>query len=142
MGRKVVSRATAQQLGVVDHLLAAADCQRVAAVIIGRGKKAQFVDWDQLSGFGADAVMVLDESALRPPGDEREQQAAQGKLDLVGRRVLSESGNLVGSVDDVVFDPGSGAMESLAVADRHVPAAAVLGAGSFAVVVAASQDPI
>jgi uncharacterized protein YrrD len=141
VGRKVVSRATAHELGVVDHLLTTVDCQRVASVIIGRGKKAQLVDWDQLSGFGADAVMVTDESALRSPSDDREQRAANGKLDLFGSRVLSELGNELGRVDDVVFDPGSGVVETLTVAGGQIPAGAVLGAGSYAVVVAAHHDP-
>ncbi len=141
VGRKVVSRATAHQLGVVDRLLTTPDCHQVASVIIGRGKKAQLVDWAQLSGFGADAVMVTDESALRPPGDDREQRAANGKGELFGSRVLSELGNELGIVDDIVFDPASGAVEVLAVADRQVPADAVLGAGTYAVVVSAGQDP-
>jgi uncharacterized protein YrrD len=140
-GRKVVSRASAQPLGVVDRFVVSADCQRVAAVVIGRGKKAQLVDWSDLSGFGADAVMVSDESALRPPGDEREQQAAQGKLELVGRRVLADSGTAVGVVDDVIFDPGTGAVTTVSVDGRAVPADSVLGAGSYAVVVAAEPGP-
>jgi uncharacterized protein YrrD len=141
VGRKVVSRATAHELGVVEHLLTTVDCHRVASVIIGRGKKAQLVDWAQLSGFGADAVMVTDESALRSPSDDREQRAAHGKLELFGSRVLSELGNELGRVDDVVFDPASGIVEVLMVAAGPIPADAVLGAGSYAVVVAAHHDP-
>ena len=141
LGRKVVSRATAHQLGAVDHLLAAPDCQRVAAVIMGRGKKAQVVDWADLSGFGVDAVMVTDEAALRPPADERELRAAGGKLELLGRRVLSEWGDELGVVGDVTFDPASGALETLEVADRPIPTTAVLGAGSYAVVVGSQPNP-
>jgi uncharacterized protein YrrD len=141
VGRKVVSRATAHELGVVDHLLPTVDCQSVAVVVIGRGRKAQLVDWSTLSGFGVDAVMVVDESALRPPGDDRELRAANGKLELLSSRVLSELGNDLGRVDDVLFDPASGALESLIVAARPIPANAVLGAGSYAVVVAALHDP-
>jgi uncharacterized protein YrrD len=141
LGRKVVSRDTAHQLGVVAHLLPTPDCRRVAAVVIGRGKKAQLVDWDRLSGFGADAVMVSDETALRAASDDREQRAGHGKLELLGSRALSESGNELGRVDDIMFDPATGAVETLAVAGRQVPAEAVLGAGSYAVVLDASQDP-
>ena len=141
IGRKVVSRSTAHELGSVSHLLTTTDCRRVTAVIIGRGKKAQLVDWDQLSGFGADAVMVGDDAALRDPGDHREQAAAQGKLELVGKRALSELGNEPGVVDDVTFDPVTGAVEELAVGDHRIPADAVIGAGSYAVVYAAGHHP-
>jgi uncharacterized protein YrrD len=141
LGRKVVSRATAHELGAVDQLVTTADCRSVASVVIGRGKKAQLVDWGQLSGFGVDAVMVNDESALRSPSDDREQRAANGKLELIGTRVLSEWGNELGHVDDILFDPGSGSVEALALVDRQIPGEAILGVGSYAVVVAASHDP-
>ena len=78
-GRKVMSRSSASELGSVSHLLVDARQRRIAAVVMGRGKKAQLVDWAQLSGFGPDAIMVVDEGALRPPGDDRERAAAEGK---------------------------------------------------------------
>ncbi len=139
-GRKVISRASAQDLGAVGHLLVDAQQRRVSAVIIGRGKKARLVDWSALSGFGPDAVMVTDEAALRPAADEREGAAADGKLEIVGRRALTETGTELGTVADVMFDPQSGALESLRVGDRDIPAGALLGAGSYAAVLDASQE--
>jgi uncharacterized protein YrrD len=96
-GRKVLSPSSAQELGAVSHLLVDAQQRRIADVVIGRGKKAQLVDWAQLSGFGSDAVMVADKGALRPPADDRERAAAEGKLELVGKRALSERGSELGA---------------------------------------------
>jgi uncharacterized protein YrrD len=141
IGRRVLSRATAQELGAVAHLLLDAQSLQIDAVVIGHGKKAQLVEWAQLSGFGPDAVMVNDESALRAPADDRERKAADGKLELVGMRALSETGSELGTVDDVDFDPDSGAVETLQIRDREIPAGSVLGSGSYAVVLDASQDP-
>ena len=141
VGRKVLSRASAEDLGAVTHLLVDAQRRQIAAVIIGRGKKAQLVEWAQLSGFGPDAVMVSDEGALRPPADDREQAAADGELEIVGKRALTETGNELGTVDDVTFDPDTGALERLRIKDRDIPAAALLGSGSYAVVVDANQEP-
>jgi uncharacterized protein YrrD len=93
------------------------------------------IDWDQVSGFGPDAIMVADESALHPPNGDREHAAASGKLDLAGKRALSDMGNDLGPVTDVVFDPGTGALETLVLGDRETPAAALLAVGSFAVIV-------
>jgi len=140
VGRKVVSRTSAHELGLLAHLLVTVDCRQVSAVILGRGKKAQFVDWSQVTGFGADAVMVSSEAALRPAADERERAAAGGKLELLAKRTVSEFGNELGTIRDVVFDPQSGTVDNLQVEERSVPADAVLGAGSYAVVLAASQD--
>jgi uncharacterized protein YrrD len=84
VGRRVLSRASAEDLGAVTHLLVDAQRRQIAAVIIGRGKKAQLVEWAELSGFGPDAVMVSDEGALRPPANDREEAAADGALEIVG----------------------------------------------------------
>ena len=128
-------------MGAVSHLLVDAQQRQIAAVVIGRGKKAQLVEWAQLSGFGPDAVMVVDEGALRPPADDRERAAAEGKLELVGKRALSERGNELGQIDDVTFDADTGALEDLIIGDRRVPAGSLLGSGSYAAVLDESQEP-
>ena len=141
VGRKVVSRASAKEFGAVNHLLIDAQQREVAAIVIGRGKKARLVEWAQLSGFGPDAVMVVDEGALRPPVDGRERDGADGKLELVGKKALSERGNELGNIDDVTFDAQSGALEDLVIGERSVPAGALLGSGSYAAVLDKNQEP-
>ena len=63
-----------------------------------------------------------------------------GKLELLGKRALSDMGNDLGMVSDVVFDPATGALETLLLGDREQPAASLLGAGSFAAIVTAPAD--
>lgn len=139
-GRKVISRASAQDLGAVSHLLVDVERREIVGVIIGRGKKARLVDWAQLSGFGPDAVMVGDEGALRPPADDRERAAADGRLELLGKRALTERGNELGKLDDVTFDPDTGGLEMLLISEQRVPAASLLGNGSYAAVLDESQE--
>jgi sporulation protein YlmC with PRC-barrel domain len=140
-GRKVVSRASAGDLGMVSHFLVDVGQRRIAAVVVGRGRKARLVDWAQVSGFGPDAVMVSDEGSLRTAAGDREQAAADGKLDMLGKRTLTERGNEVGTIGDVTFDPATGAVEMLQIGDRTIPAGSMLGSGTYAVVVDASQEP-
>ena len=85
--------------------------------------------------------MVVDEDALRPPADDRERAAAEGSLDLVGKRALSERGNELGQIDDVTFDTDTGVLEDLLIGDRRVPAGSLLGSGSYAAVLDESQEP-
>jgi uncharacterized protein YrrD len=141
IGRKVVSRTSAQELGAVSHLLVDDQQRQVASIVIGRGKKAHFIDWAQVTGFGPDAVMVTDESSLRSPADDRERAASEGKLELVGKRTLSELGNELGQVDDVTFEADSGALEDLVIGDRRLPASSLLGSGSYAAVLDRNQEP-
>jgi sporulation protein YlmC with PRC-barrel domain len=141
-GRKVVSRASAQELGVVTHLVVDAQQRRIAAVVVGRGKNALLFEWPQITAWGPDAIMVSEEGALRAPVDDRERAAADGKLDLVGKRALTEGGNELGPLDDITFDPQTGAVEMLLVGTREIPAGSLLGSGSYAVVLDASQEPV
>jgi len=134
-GRTVVSRTSAEELGTLAHIVVDAKRRQVAWLVVGKGRKAVVVPWDEVSAFGPDAIMIADESALKAPRDDREQAAADGKLELIGKRVLSDLGNDLGKVTDVVFDPDSGAIESVAVDQREAPADSLLGAGSFAVIV-------
>jgi uncharacterized protein YrrD len=133
-GRKVVSRSSAEELGTVSYLVVNGEHQRIATVVVGKRRKARLIDWQDLSGFGPDAIMVAAENALREPRNEREQAAASGELQLLGRRALSDVGNTLGTVDDVIFDPGTGALETILVGDDEHPATSLLGAGSFAVI--------
>jgi sporulation protein YlmC with PRC-barrel domain len=134
-GRRVVSRTSAEELGKLAHIVIDGKRRQVTSLVVGTGRKALLIAWDQVSGFGPDAVMIADETALHEPRDDREHAAAEGKLELVGNRTLSDTGNDLGTVTDIVFDPDTGAIESILVDDREAPAASLLGAGSFAVIV-------
>lgn len=139
-GRKVVSRATAEALGELSHMVVDPSRRHVSAVVVQAKKHTYLVDWKHLSGFGPDAVMVESEEALRPPADDREQAALDGKLELVGKRALTERGNEKGSIADVEFDPESGELGPVLVGDERMPATDLLGVGSYAAVLASPQD--
>lgn len=140
VGRKMVSRASAEELGSLTHLVVDVPHRTVTSLVMGKGRRAALVDWDQVSGFGPDAIMIADDSAVHQPRDDHENAAADGKLELLGMRVLSDMGDGLGEVTDVVFDPASGGLETLVVGEREVPAASILGAGSYAVVVKAPAE--
>ena len=134
-GRKVVSRTSAEELGSVAHLVVDAKRRQVASLVVGKGRNALLIDWDQVSGFGPDTVMLADESALHEPRDDDEHDAASGKLEFTGKRALSVTGDALGTVTDVVFDADTGAIEGIVIDGRDVPPASLRGAGSFAVIV-------
>jgi sporulation protein YlmC with PRC-barrel domain len=140
LGRKLVSRESAEELGPVTHIIVNVKDRKVTSVTTGKGRKAALVDWENIGGFGPDAVIVAGEGAVRPPRDDRERAAVEGKLELVGKRVLSDTGDSLGEASDVVFDPESGAVETLVIGEREVPASALLGVGSYALVVKAPAE--
>jgi sporulation protein YlmC with PRC-barrel domain len=136
-GRTVISRTSAEELGKLAHIVIDVKRGQVASLVVGKGRKVLLIAWEQVSGFGPDAIMIADETALQEPRDDREQSAADGKLELLGKHALSDTGNDLGTIADVVFDSDTGAIESILVDDREEPAASLLGAGSFAVIVRA-----
>lgn len=132
-GRPVVSRSSAERLGRVGSLVADGSARRVAAVLMGSGRKASAIEWGRVAGFGPDAVVVDD-------GDGADDQDLKsGRLDPLGKRLLTDHGDEVGVVDDVEFDPDTAALTAVLSDQGHRIGAQLLrGIGSYAVVVSGS----
>jgi sporulation protein YlmC with PRC-barrel domain len=139
-GRRVVSRASAEPVGTVARVVLALDRENgptVSAVVIGKGKKASLVRWADLTGVGPDAVIVGDEANLVSPETDHDRAAVDGRLELLGKRALLDTGHGVGTVADAIFDPDTGKVLTILVggdSGREVPATALLGLGSYAAV--------
>ncbi len=138
-GRKVLGGASAEELGNVSYLLVDTARRSVVAVVVDERRNARLVDWENVSGFGLDAVMIADEACLREPRDERERAASRGNLQLLGKRVLADDGNELGEIDDVIFNPESGSLEAIVMSGHEHPARSFRAAGSFAVILAAGS---
>ncbi len=129
-GRRVVSRTSAETLGEVSDVLLSANPAAVAALQIGKGRRAGSIGWAQISGIGPDAVVVTDDDAAAGP---LEGQSPMGRL------VLSELGNAVGAVTDVEFDETNGMLISLATEAALIEGDRLLADGPYAIVVAARE---
>ncbi len=135
-GIPVVSKTTAEHIGVVKHFVVADG--HVQAIHVDGGKKdGLLVDYADVSALGHDAVMVDDATVLSGASDDRQARALRGDLVMVGKRALDDVGDEIGAVSDVSFDPGDGRIESLTVAGEAIDGKRLLGVGSYAVVVAA-----
>jgi sporulation protein YlmC with PRC-barrel domain len=138
-GRQVLSRASAERVGRLEHVVVDVGARRITALHVGgRRKKARLVDWDRIVGFGPDGIVVEDERALRAPSGDVEAAVAGGRLDLDGRLVLDDLGNSPGALDDVVFDEASGAIDALVSGDQEIDAARLRAIGPYCVLVRAA----
>jgi sporulation protein YlmC with PRC-barrel domain len=136
LGQGVVSAATAERLGTVAGLVVDPAGGRIASVRVGGGP-AEFVSWEDLRGIGPDAVVVSADAALRMPRPGLEERAVAGHVDLLGKRVLTDAGEEIGTVADVEFDPETGRLTAVVVGERRLPGDGVRGVGPYAVVVRA-----
>jgi uncharacterized protein YrrD len=135
-GRKIVDLATANTIGTVDDYVVDTAHQKLAAIVMKKSTSAgNLVAWDKIASFGSDAVTVDDESAIsRAEGSLAELTVKSNTFD--GKQILSAEGELLGSVDDIDFDPNSGVLNHVV---RHAgePIAGnqLIATGSFAVIV-------
>ena len=138
LGRKIVSLATAETVGTLGEFVVDPQTQRVVALGVSKSKNGDTLAWNSIESFGPDAVTVADDT--RVAGAEREVAQLSGKEHaFLGKRVLATSGDEIGKVDDVDFDPGSGVLLTIAVTGSEIDAERLVGVGSYAVVVEAEQ---
>jgi uncharacterized protein YrrD len=140
LGHPVVAKSNAEQLGQTTGVAVNPASAHIVAVHVGGSKgSARFVPWEQVTSFGTDAVMVHDASSVHETAGAFEQRVADGEGDLLGKRLLTDTGDELGAVDDVEFDAADGRLESLQVAGAQIAADRLLGIGAYAVVVRAEE---
>jgi uncharacterized protein YrrD len=134
-GRKVVSSSTATTVGKVNRFVVDPATRAVVGVELKKTEHGDMLRWSDITAFGADAVTVTGPDKIGDGGEAL--QALSGKAHRVlGKRVLTSTGDELGKVADVDFDPVSGVLTALHVDDESVlDAAGLLGIGSYAVVV-------
>ncbi|MFF5979017.1 PRC-barrel domain-containing protein [Streptomyces olindensis] len=129
-GLPVLTLADAEEIGVVRSLTVDAASGVVTHVRVrGRhSRKETVLAWGALHAVGPDAVLVRSAAAPAevPPHHE-----------LPGLRILAETGDELGTVQDVAFEPETGRLEAVVGARVEVPADRLLGLGDYALVVRA-----
>ena len=114
-GKTVVSVAEAWKVGVVEGVLVDMPTRQLRGLRIrpeGRGPE-YVVAREQIRGIGPDAVTVASEAALQSPEQARELARVPSLTDLLGSRVVTESGTILGTIADVNLDPASGQVQSV-----------------------------
>jgi uncharacterized protein YrrD len=103
--------------------------------------KENWLSWAQLKSFGADAATIETTDVLSTgPGEAAPRTLLRGKV--IGGRVLTDQGLGLGSLADVEFDPGSGAVTALVLDGGHVLGGDSLrGIGTYATMVVHPGDP-
>jgi sporulation protein YlmC with PRC-barrel domain len=132
----VMSKASAEKVGQITHFVVDAPTRTISSARVeGKKKHGVMVSWRDIVAVGDDAVIVESEEVLRDAENKTEERAARGELTMLDKRVLDEQGDELGVVDDVVFDPASGEIESINVGREIIEGDRLIGVGSYAVVV-------
>ncbi|MEW2636293.1 PRC-barrel domain-containing protein [Streptomyces sp. NPDC048389] len=129
---------TAERVGSVAACTVAASPARVTGLILKtRGRGSHTLDWKDVASFGKDAVAIHGADRIRVGKDIERDDPSHGSHDPVGKPVLTETGMDKGTVLDLEFDERTGRIDHVVTTGERIPGDALLGAGSYAVVVSA-----
>jgi len=110
-GRSVVDVDTGRKLGRVDQVILDPRARRVAALVVSSGRS--LLDSGQRVEIPATAILAIGPDALtvrylEGAADAADLEQLPRLEDVVGKRVVTQGGTLVGSVDDVLLDAARG----------------------------------
>ncbi|MFE0192018.1 hypothetical protein [Streptomyces sp. NPDC059008] len=136
-GRKVVDATTAETVGTMTGCVLATEPARIAALRLKPHGDAHLLAWEDIRAFGPDAVIVS------PAADRTASTAATDAPDPLGKQLLTASGQQLGPLLDIEFDTTDGHIRRLIGAGVEASGGALLGVGTYAVVIAdtPSQTP-
>jgi sporulation protein YlmC with PRC-barrel domain len=133
--RKVISTTGAETVGRVRDLIVDARSRTVVALALRKTEgDGDILPWAEMKSFGQDAITVQ--------GPERIVKA-EGELAVLadkdhrvlGKRVLTDRGDEMGSVSDIEFDPETGAVRALLLGKEEISGERLHAIGSYAVIV-------
>jgi sporulation protein YlmC with PRC-barrel domain len=129
-GLPVLTLTEADEIGVLKSLTVDAPAGVVTHVRVRRrhSRRESVLAWGALHAVGPDAVLVRSTAAPSEVPPHRE---------LPGLRILTETGDGLGTVQDVVFEPETGRIEAIRTAHGDLPADRLLGLGDYALVIRA-----
>lgn len=137
LGKPVLDLSNATTVGRVDDVVIDAESRRVLGFRVGKSaSSADWLEWQQLSAVGADAVTIETAERITESPDDQAPGLRGGKA--LGGRVLTDEGRELGVLDDVDVDVDTGAVVAILLADGRLPPEALLGIGTYATVV---RDP-
>jgi uncharacterized protein YrrD len=135
--RQVIDLETAVVMGVVDDAIVQVVTDGAARILGFTLRKTHgkndWLDWADITAIGADAITVESVRALT------EQPEDNGRLllgdDVVGGRVLGDDGQSMSTISQIEFDPASGDITQVILANTDVHAGTDLrGVGRYATI--------
>ncbi|MGW0908923.1 PRC-barrel domain-containing protein [Streptomyces sp. NPDC002853] len=136
LGHPVIGADDARPAGEVAGLRIDPRTRRITELYLrGARNGGDSIPWAQVRGMGPDAVIIDTTAAATEAVGGASHSRAHKKL--LGKRVLTEYGEDIGTLTEVTFDPDTGGIGDLYIGREQVPGTRLVGLGSFAVVLGA-----
>ena len=115
VGRTVVDIDAAEKLGKVKEIIVQRDGERVAGFVVshsenllGTGGSRRTVPASALNAIGPDAITVRGAGVME--SSTAELDSLPRMSDVIGHKMVTQSGRLLGAIDDILIDPKDGAI--------------------------------
>jgi uncharacterized protein YrrD len=108
-GKPVIGMATARKAGVVADALVSPSHDAIAALVVKGAQRGpnRIIPVGSVRAIGPDAVTIEHSDLLRPPEQVPELAGLASLASVVGSRVLTPDGQVLGDVSEVTFDPST-----------------------------------
>jgi uncharacterized protein YrrD len=137
--RPIVATTSARMLGRVDDIVVDPRTRAIVALRVQGGHDV--VHWPDIDGIGPDAVTVASADAVRD-AEGRTADLLSGPYRILDKRLLAETGDELGRVMDIGFDPTSGAIIDVITTGGLIDGRRLIGCGSYAAVVRDEEAPV
>jgi uncharacterized protein YrrD len=121
VGRAVIDMEAAERLGKIKEIIVQRDGERVAGfvvvhgeTIVGTGGTRRVVPASALHSIGPDAITVRGSTMKERLAD---LESLPRMSDVVGHKMVTQSGRLLGSIDDILINGADGTIIGFAVGE-------------------------
>src|SRR5437762_11408275 len=121
VGRAVIDMEAAERLGKIKEIIVQRDGERVAGfvavhgeTIVGTGGTRRMIPASALHSIGPDAITVRGSAMKQRPAD---LDNLPRMSDVIGRKMVTRGGRLLGSIDDVLINGADGTIIGFSVGD-------------------------
>lgn len=123
IGRPVINLAEGAYIGRVRDLVIDPAARAVAAIVIQAGalsREQKFVPYNRVQAVGANAIVLgSGDRGVRTPGLPEIVRLWKERTPVVGARVVSVSGSVLGVVREYYVDPATGDLAGFEVAASY-----------------------
>ena len=135
--RAVVASDSGESVGRVDKVVVDPSAGRIGSIRLDKTvSDVRFLSWRDLTTFGTDGVEIPTAEVLRKQDGPREK-GVRRDYQILGKTVITTTGEVLGEVEDVEFDAADGRITRLFLDEGELAGARLIGLGTHAAVVTA-----
>jgi uncharacterized protein YrrD len=112
IGQAVFSRSEGRRLHTVKDVVLGETNASIVALLVDEGgllSSSQVIPIEEVESFGRDSVVISSTEAVTSASADPEVKAIVNRNDkLLGKRVLTSTGDVMGSISDMYFEEGTG----------------------------------